>query len=366
MTEGVQGTADGGVPWWVVLPALIAILSLAAAVWGGLARMGMTWPRSPGALVLGHGPLVANGFFGTVISLERAAALERAPYATIPLATGIGSWVVLLGHPVAGAALVFGASLGLTATFVLLFRRDPAAHHAVMGFGAAAWAVGSALLLAHAADGRPPIGQMTPWWAAFLVWTIAGERLELSRVLRPGRFSKLLFSAALLSVAVGLGARTAGWAPGARLAGAGFLGIAARLVVSDVARRTAGDSGLTGYIGRTLIGGYLWLGVAGALQLSFGASGAGMLYDAQWHAIFVGFVLSMIFAHAPIMIRSFTGRRVDYHPIYELSPVLLHLSLAVRLVADLVAAPGWRLAGGLGNAAAILVFGLLTVSFLER
>lgn len=366
MTTTSTTAPSGALRWWIVVPALLAISSLVAAVWGGLSRMGLSSPSAPGVFVLGHGPLVANGFFGTVVSLERAAALETAPYAAVPLAAGIGSWVALIGYPVVGAALVFGAALGLTATFGLLFRRDPAAHHLVMGAGAAAWAFASALLLAHASGGRPTISHIAPWWAAFLVFTIAGERLELSRVLRPGRLSRWFFVGTLALLAGGLGSRVAGWPMGSRVAGAGFLGLAVWLVVSDVARRTAGRSGRTGYIGRTLLGGYLWLAVAGGLQLFYGSTTAGVVYDAQWHAIFVGFVLSMIFAHAPIMIRSFTGLRVDHHPLYELAPILLHLSFGIRLAGDLAGAPSWRLAGGIGNAAAIAVFGLMTALLLRR
>lgn len=361
------GSQDAGaLLYGAALPALLAVSALAAAVWGGLARMGLSTPAAPGSLVLGHGPLVANGFFGTIIALERAVALDRAVYLAVPLAAGVGSWAAVLGYPVPGAALVFGAALGLTAIFALLYRRDPAAHHAVMGCGAAAWAVASALLLVHASDGQPSVARIAPWWAAFLVWTIAGERLELSRVLQPGRVRRAIFAAALAAIAGGLTAHTAGWSPGARVAGAGFLTVALWLLTSDVARRTADAGGLTGYIGRTLLGGYIWLAAAGLLQLWFGSTVAGPVYDAQWHAIFVGFVLSMIFAHAPVMIRSFTGWRVAHRGFYELAPIALHLSLAVRLAGDLAGAPTWRLAGGIGNAAALVLFGLFTAFLLER
>ena len=45
-----------------------------------------------------------------------------------------------------------------------------------------------------------PIYAVVPWWVGFLVLTIAGERLELSRVLRPSRRVIGLFAGAPHSV----------------------------------------------------------------------------------------------------------------------------------------------------------------------
>ena len=60
---------------------------------GGLGRMGLVTMAPPAKLAMSHGALIANGFFGTVISLERAVALDRPVVYAIPGAAALGTWV---------------------------------------------------------------------------------------------------------------------------------------------------------------------------------------------------------------------------------------------------------------------------------
>ena len=70
----------------------------------------------------------------------------------------------------------------MVAIFVALWRRQASLFIATMTIGALAWTCGNAQWL-----GGAPIYRVVFWWLAFLVLTIAGERLELNRVLRPTR-----------------------------------------------------------------------------------------------------------------------------------------------------------------------------------
>jgi hypothetical protein len=66
------------------------------------------------------------------------------------------------------------------------------------------------------------------------------------------------------------------------------------------------------------------------------------------HAVFVGFVLSMVFAHAPLIFPAVLGLPLTYRPAFYLHVGILHLSLMVRVVGDLVQELGrWRSWGGL-------------------
>ena len=56
---------------------VLAFASLFAGMAAGLARLGWPFPAPVAELAALHGPLMACGFFGTVISLERAVALSR-------------------------------------------------------------------------------------------------------------------------------------------------------------------------------------------------------------------------------------------------------------------------------------------------
>ena len=140
----------------------------------------------------------------------------------------------------------------------------------------------------------------------------------------------------------------------------GWLGIAAWLLAFDVARRTVKNAGLTRFIAVCLIAGYLWLAVAGVLALLHGGVPAGFAYDAMLHAVFVGFVISMIFGHAPVIFPAVTGRTLPYSPWFYGHLALLHLSLLVRTAGDLSGQFTLRKWGGLLNAAAILLFLALT------
>jgi len=55
----------------------LGVLGLLAAMWAGLVRLGWGLPALRPGLPIAHGPLMISGFLGTLISLERAVALER-------------------------------------------------------------------------------------------------------------------------------------------------------------------------------------------------------------------------------------------------------------------------------------------------
>ena len=78
-----------------------------------------------------------------------------------------------------------------------------------------------------------------------------------------------------------------------------------------------------------LLAGYGWLMVAGGLWAGAGQMADGPAYDAELHAIFLGFVMSMIFAHAPVVVPSVLGRPLPFRPALYVPLVLLQ-SLAAR------------------------------------
>lgn len=87
---------------------------------------------------------------------------------------------------------------------------------------------------------------------------------------------------------------------------------------------------------------------------------SGRGYDAVLHAVFLGFVLSMIMAHAPVILPAVIRRPLPYRPVMYVPLALLHATLLLRvLVGD---ARGVDLAvqvGGVGNIVALLLFVVL-------
>jgi hypothetical protein len=345
------------------LPLLaLGIVALLAGIWAGLLRMGWAWPSWSAALAAAHGPLMVSAFLGTVIGLERAIALNRRAAYLAPLLTGLGGLLLLSGVSfVWGGRLLLLGSVGLVVLFGLIVRRHTAVYTVTMAAGAVAWLVGNALWL-----GGRPIYAIVPWWVAFLVLTIAGERLELSRVLRLSRRVIRLFVAAAGVFLAGVLLSVWAYDAGVRLVGLGLLLLAAWLLRYDLARRNVRLSGLTRFIAVCLFGGYVWLAAGGLLWLGYGGVMAGPMYDAVLHAIFLGFVFAMIFGHAPLIFPSVLGRPMAYLPAFYGPLIVLHLSLLLRLAGDLFNVAPLRQWGGLLNGVALLLFLGFTATALAK
>jgi hypothetical protein len=306
---------------------------------------------------------MVGGFLGTLIGLERAVGLgARWAYAG-PICTAAGAGALALGAPPSVApTLVLLGSLVLIAVFLVVLTRQASLFSLVMALGAGAWAAGNAHWLTGAS-----IARVVLWWVAFLVLTIAGERLELTRVLRPKPAARRAFAAALAVFLIGAVAAAAWPDGGARAAGAGLLLLALWLVRHDVARRTVRQTGLTRYIAVCLLSGYVWLGLAGAALLATGELTPGPRYDAILHAIFLGFAIAMVFGHAPVIFPAILRVELRYGPAFYAHLAALHGALVVRVVGDFVPELGrWRVWGGMLNAVALLLFVVNTVRSIAR
>lgn len=328
------------------------MLALLAGLWAGLIRIGWALPPLQPALPPAHGPLMVSGFLGTLISLERAVALGRPAAYAVPLMSGLGGLALLLGvpAPVAPVLMTLG-SAGLAAIFASAFGRHPAFFTGVMGAGAVVWVAGNALWLA----GVPVYGAVS-WFGGFLVLTIVGERLELSRLARPTPMSRGTFLIAVAVYLAGLLLTLRVPQTGAQMEGLGMLGLALWLLRVDIARYTVRQAGLPRFIAISLLSGYVWLGIGGILWILFGGSIAGPFYDAMLHALFLGFVFAMIFAHAPIILPAVLGGTVPYRVDFYAPLALLNLSLIVRLCGDLGGHGDVRRWGGLLGVVAVLAF----------
>lgn len=339
----------------------VAFLSLAYGVWLGLMRLGWILPLPrPDQLIL-HGPLMIGGFLGTLIGLERAVGLGRPWAYAAPLSSAAGALVLGFGPPATlGPLLIAVASVIVTVVFITIVRRQPTLFATTMLAATIAWLIGNALWCAGYA-----IYRVVFWWVAFLVLTIAGERLELNRVRRPTRTATVAFVSTVATILIGIGSLSSAATAGVRVTGLGFVALAGWLLVYDVARRTIDDRGLTRYIAVCLLSGYLWLAVAGAIALVMAPVEPGSAYDATLHAVFLGFVVSMIFGHAPVIMPAILGRPLRYTPAFYVHLALLHASLALRIAGDLV--DSWarlRAWGGLLNAAALAAFAAATAAAL--
>lgn len=335
-------------------PALAALVGamLLAGLWSGLARMGWRLP-DPGPLSpVAHGVLMVGGFFGALISIERAVALRRWwAYAAGPLAI-LGAAVTV--WPLAGdlgrGISALAAALLVTASARLL-GLEPTGSIAAMTAGAACWLAAEVMGLA----GRP-FPERATLLAGFLVLTIMGERLELSRLAPPSPWRSPAFFAAVAIFVTGLLLAEAVPGTAARLLGVGLLALAAWGWRFDLARRTLRLESTTRFIAVCLLAGYAWLAVSGISWTLWGPMAGGFHYDAALHALFVGFVLSMVFGHVFLLGPALLRLTVPFRPRFYAHLGLLHASLLVRVIADVAGSPAWRRWGGLGNALAVVLF----------
>jgi hypothetical protein len=330
----------------------VAMLSLACGTWFGLLRLGWSLPLPWPDQLIAHGPLMIGGFLGTLISLERAVAFGSPWGYAAPALTAAGALVLAVPIGPVGPFLITAGSIALVVMFVALWRRQPSLFVLTMGLGAVAWAAGNGLWLSGSA-----IFRVVLWWLTFPVLTIAGERLELNRVLRPTLAIRAAFVAGIALLAVGIAGSLRWPFLGFRLAGAGLLALAAWLARYDVARRTVHLHGVTRYMAVSLLAGYAWLGFGGLVSLVTGAAEPGPVYDALLHAVFLGFVMSMVFAHAPVIVPAIIGRPLLYTPGFYMHVAVLHASLVLRMFGDLNDGLGrLRSWGGLLNPVAVGIF----------
>jgi hypothetical protein len=347
-----------------ILMLLTVLMALLGGLGSGLARLG--WQMDPLSQnrILVHGPLMICGFLGTLICLERAVALaSRYRWSlVVPLINAAGAGALLLARDaIIAKILLTGGSLGLLILFGLMLRLYPSRDMVIMALGTACWVVGNALWVAG-----QPIFQVVHLWTAFLVLTIVGERLELSRVRRLTPYMEQMLVLAVSVYLMGVSLSIFNLNVGIRLLGIGAVLMAAWLLRYDVARRTIYKTGLPRYIAACLLIGYVWLAVGGVIGVWKGALYAGPDYAAMLHAFLLGFVFSMIFGHAPIIVPALTGLRLNYHPIFYGHLLLLHGALAYRTYGSLVLDGNAQRWGGLMNVVAVLLFIIVTGSVLYR
>lgn len=339
---------------------LLSILALFFGLWAGLLRIGWQLPAFLNLPDL-HGPLMVCGFLGVLIPLERAAAIRQKWMFAVPLFNAAG-WVTLFFAPAAGAAWILLGSLGTLGILGVMLKREPHLHTITMFLGALAWLMGNYLWFRGL-----PLFQVSAWWITFLVLTIGGERLELGRVLRPGRLQKWIFGLLICLLLMGAALFIFDQNTGSRIFGLALTGLSAWFLRFDLARRNLHHpAAVTRYIALCLFSGFCWLGAAGLIFLLKGALFAGPMYDAALHAVFAGFVMAMIFGHAPIIFPAILGRPIVFMRSFYLHLGLLHASLIIRMAGDLLGSPLARRWGGLLNETAILLFLGLTVYSLFR
>ncbi|PSC07051.1 hypothetical protein SLNSH_01360 [Alsobacter soli] len=317
---------------------------------GGLSRLG--WGGSTGlAAATLHGPLMVCGVFGTLIGVERAVALGRSwPWAAPALAAA-GASLVPFGAPAATVAAVFGlAAACYAAVTTYLAREEPGLPSAAMLFGALSWFAGCVAWLTTGST-----AEGAGWWLMFLILTIGGERLEMSRLVRPSRWgdAAFLFGVSLMGAGAGAGLLEPA---GSAVFGVGLALLVAALVGRDVARVNIRRQGDVRYFSTCMLAGYGWLALAAAILATAPFLDLPGRYDAPIHAAMLGFVGSMVFGHALIILPAVLGVRLRFSPALYVPLCLLHGAILLRVGGALGSLETVRMASGPLTVAAFAAF----------
>jgi hypothetical protein len=327
-----------------VLP--FVLLSLVVGVLAGLFRMG--WSIPLGQVAGEHGALMVGSFLGTLICLERIVALKKKRLYVIPVISGSSLIFFGLGmQQLAFIALTIG-SLGLVYIYVDLIKRFNEHYFYIMMLGAIGWAAGNIIMIL-----TPFYPQAAPWWIVFILLTVFGERLELSKFLPQSKTKRIsmIIAITIFMIGVILPYHTIG----RYVSGLGMILMASWLLHYDIARKSVKSSGMHRFTASLLLAGYFWMVICGLLMIVEIESL--FHYDAMLHAFFLGFTFSMIFAHAPIIFPGVAGLSIrPYHGSLYIWAVLLQLSLALRVLFGLMMLSEYRKIFGMVNAAVILLF----------
>ncbi len=334
---------------------MVSMLCLLGGVGAGLLRLGWSFPA---VLRLGpeiHGPLMIVGFLGTLICLERAVGLGgKVWFYLVPLLSGVGS-VALLFHSFLAPFLFALSALGLMGMVVRMIVLTPGLDTVTIFIGALMLLVGDLLWMTGF-----PFAIVAFWWISFLLFTVLGERLELSRLTLPPRKARFVLAVLEVVFSVGLlqytiGAQGGSGRLGLRLLGVAVLGMVVWFWRYDLARRTIRSKGLPRFVAVNVLSGYLWLLIFSATVI-YKPDLGGYRYDLVLHTVFLGFVFPMIFAHAPIVFPAVTRLVLPYSSRFYLHVALLQLSTVIRVWSDLGSDFSGRKVSGVLCGGAILLF----------
>lgn len=328
-------------------------LSLILGLNFALILLGVAAPLTGRNFEMLHAQFMVFGFLGTLISLERAVAV-RKPWAFVaPLGFGLGALLMLTSLPQqVGEALQLVGAIGLVECYRLAWKRVPSVSLGIQILGAVL-AVGAAILWLGG-TGTPSV---VPWISGFIILTIIGERLDLAVISYRSDNAETWALAFSLTAAIGIALSLLWLSIGLVILGCALLALVGWLLQYDIAMKTIHTRGLPRFTAACLLSGYAWLAFVGVMWIVADPLSSAGMYDLTIHAVFIGFGLSMVLGHAPIILPAVLGRPLPYRAIMWLPLVLLQLSLIFRIfVGDLRSVTwAWQV-GGVTNVIAILLF----------
>jgi hypothetical protein len=333
-----------------------ALLCLLCGIWSGLNKIGWSLPVT--LITAHHGAIMVGGFLGTLIALEKIIPLKKKSLYIIPILNATSVAFFFSGQPKVSVYVLVISSVALSFVFLYYFRTQRTIIYVLMLLGSLAWLTGNLLLLTKYFY---PLA--FPWWAAFALFIIAAERLELMKFLPVSKSEKIIFISFLFTFLMGVLFSFHGF--GNIICGLALIGISLWLMKNDVIGINLKKKNLPKFVAVSLLAGYVSLLLSGIFFIAL--SDQWLTYDAIVHSFFLGFVFSMIFAHGPMILPGVMGISASpyNHRLYYWLG-LLQISWLMRVFADVSVELELRKISGLLSATAILGYFITMAVFTFR
>ncbi len=297
---------------FIIISMFFAFLSFIIGSLSGIARGGFELGLL-NKLSLFHQYFMVGGFFGTLITAERIVSLRNEKLNFLVIVNALGVPFLILNPKIsliffhAGGLILFGVYL----YFLFRFKRE---EFLIFWLSAIFYILGFELyeknrLLA------------IDFWSLFFIFTILGERYELIKNFKKiSKISKYLIFVIILFLPFLLKFHT--------LKGIALAGLSVVFITTDIVLINLRKSDPFRFTAYCILSGYIWLIIYG---LSFTIPNIN--YDLRIHSLLLGFVFSMVFAHARMILPSILKKTAKFFktPNY-IAFILFEASLIARFI----------------------------------
>ena len=313
----------------VVVAAVSFLLAAATGIWRIALIRGFLLPPVPDWWPP-HGHLMVGGFLAGVIMFERILALRITVLAWVPYAYVLSSLFLHTGS-IAARAIHMTALAGWIVHRWFAYRKFHKYEKPVVE--------SLAYITLSSALNYPGGLVMSPVVAlaalAFPVATIIVERLEMALSFRRKGAQITLWIlmgwCILWNVAV--------WSDRISLESMGWLTLilAVGTIHSDISIRIKAKGGLQLFLRRALGVSYAWLVLSVMAMIGWNHLPGAVMKDVLFHTLGLGFIFTMILAHAPLILPAAIGKLpIAFAPVVPF--VIFQILTAIRLIADLTVA----------------------------
>ncbi len=297
---------------FIRISMFFAFLSFIIGSLSGIARVGIDFGFINNFSPL-HQHLMVGGFFGTLITAERIVSLRNEKLNFLIIVNALGAPFSILNPKISlilfrsGGLILFVVYL----SFLFRFKRE---EFLIFGLSAIFYILGFGLyeknrLLA------------VDFWSLFFIFTILGEGYELIKNLKKiSKISKYPIFVIILSLPFLLKFHT--------LKGIILVGLSVVFIITDIVLINLRKSEPFRFTAYCILAGYIWLIIYG---LSFTIPNIN--YDLRIHSLLLGFVFSMVFAHARMILPSILKTTAKFFKIPNyITFILFEVSLIARFI----------------------------------